>query len=251
MITLDILGPPLLAGFLVCLTHVPLGRQVLDRGIIFLDLAIAQIAALGVLAALLINAELSNIWVQSIAVLSALTGAAGLQVCERFWPDIQEALIGATFVLAATASILFLAHNPHGAEQMQELLAGQILWVSYTQLIPVAVLYAVVLALLFFAKSLGRWVFYVSFSLAVTASVQLIGVYLVFASLILPALAVRHIKNSKALWIGYLVGILGYALGLLFSSLFDLPSGPLIVWVLAGVAVLVAWGRKLFMLNLA
>ncbi len=241
---LDIIGPPLLAGLLVCLTHVPLGRRVLDRGIIFIDLAIAQIAALGVLVALLINAQLSTIWVQLIAVVSALVGAAGLQLCERWWPDIQEALIGVTFVLSATAGVLLLAHNPHGAEQIQELLAGQILWVSYSQLIPVALLSIVVLGFIFWEEKLGRWAFYVSFSLAVTASVQLVGVYLVFASLILPALAVRHCHGFNALGFGYLVGALGYIFGLMLSSQLDLPSGPLIVWMLAMVALIIAWGLR-------
>lgn len=244
-IDLVILLPPLLAGILVCSTHIPLGRKVLERGIIFMDLAVAQLAALGVVAASSSGAEIDGIWTQIAAALSAIIGAGWLHLCERFWPDIQEALIGITFVLAASASLLLLAHNPHGAEYMQDLLSGQILWVSYEQLIPIAALYALVLALLFFGKNWGRWVFYFSFALAVTASVQLIGVYLVFASLIIPALAVKKLATKKAIPIAYLIGIAGYFSGLVFSTLLDLPTGPLIVWTLAIIAVLSAYILKL------
>lgn len=237
---LDILGPPLLAGLLICLVHVPLGRRVLEKGIIFIDLAVAQIAALGVLAATMVGAEITGLEAQMAAAGSALLGAVWLRACEHWWPDIQEALIGVTFVLAATASLLLLAHNPHGAEHMQDLLSGQILWVSYGQLIPVAALYAVVIGLLAFGARLGRWGFYLSFALAVTASVQLVGVYLVFASLIVPALAIRHFPGVQGLLMGYGIGALGYAAGLILSSWLDLPAGPLIVWVLAAAAVLAA-----------
>ena len=241
----EILGPPLLAGALVCATHVPLGRKVLDKGIIFIDLAVAQLAALGVIAASLSGAEISGLSAQLAAAVSALIGAAWLRLCERFWPETQEALIGVTFVLAASASLLLLAHNPHGAEHMQDLLSGQILWVSYSQLWPVSLLYGFVIALLFFGRSWGRWVFYVSFAVAVTASVQLVGVYLVFASLIVPALTIRHLADSKAIVVGYGVGFLGYALGLIFSSWMDLPAGPLVVWTLALIAVIAGYGLKL------
>lgn len=240
----EILGPPMVAGALVCATHIPLGRKVLEKGIIFIDLAVAQLAALGVIAASLSGAEISGLWAQLAAAASALIGAAWLRLCERLWPETQEALIGVTFVLAASASLLLLAHNPHGAEHMQDLLSGQILWVSYSQLWPVAMLYALVLALLFVGRRMGRWVFYLCFAMTVTASVQLVGVYLVFASLIVPALAVRRIAGAKAIATGYLVGILGYALGLAFSSWFDLPAGPLVVWTLTAAAVLAAYGRK-------
>ncbi len=243
-IDLEILGPPLVAGLLVCATHIPLGRKVLDKGIIFIDLAVAQLAALGVIAASLSGAEITGVWAQVAAAISALLGAAWLRLCERLWPETQEALIGVTFVLAATGSLLLLAHNPHGAEHMQELLSGQILWVSYGQLWPVVVIYSLVLALLYWGHHWGRWVFYFGFAISVTASVQLVGVYLVFASLIIPALAVRTISGMTAIVMGYCVGLLGYSLGLIFSSWWDLPAGPLVVWTLAATAVLAAYGLK-------
>lgn len=238
----DLLGPPLLAGLLVTATHVPLGRLVLARGIIFIDLAVAQIAALGVLAASLGGAPPAGPYTQLAAGAAALLGALWLRLCERWWPDVLEALIGVTFVLAASAGLILVAHNPHGAEHIQDLLAGQILWVVYGQLWPVAVLYAGVLALLWAGRGGARWPFYLAFALAVTASVQLIGVYLVFATLIVPALAVRGLDGPRALAAGYGVGVLGYAGGLWLSSVLDLPAGPLVVWVLALAAVAVRWG---------
>jgi zinc/manganese transport system permease protein len=238
----DLLGPPLLAGLLVSATHVPLGRQVLARGIIFIDLAVAQIAALGVLAADLGGVHLAGPYTQLAAGVAALLGAGWLRLCERWWPDVLEALIGVTFVLAATAGLLLVAHNPHGAEHIQDILAGQILWVGYAQLWPVAVLYAGVLVLLRAGRGGGRWAFYLAFALAVTASVQLVGVYLVFATLIVPALGMRGMDGPRALAAAYGIGLAGYAGGLWLSSVLDLPAGPLVVWVLAAAAVATRWG---------
>ena len=243
---IGILGPAFIAGLLVLATHVPMGQQVLARGIVFIDLAIAQIAGLGVITADALGWEPQGLAVQVAAVGAALLGALLLTFTEKHWPDIQEALIGVLFVLAACAGILLLANNPHGGEHLKDLLVGQILWVSYKQLLPVAVLSAVILAIWFGAGSRrGRSGFYILFALAVTASVQLVGVYLVFASLIIPALASRFHSPHRRLIIGYAVGMLGYALGLALSAVLDLPSGAVVVWTLALTAILAAvMGRK-------
>jgi zinc/manganese transport system permease protein len=137
-------------------------------------------------------------------------------------------------VLAATGGILLLSNNPHGSEQLKDLLVGQILWVSLGQLLPVALLYAAVLVLWFgFRQRLGRVGFYLLFAVTVTASVQLVGVYLVFASLIIPALATRALPQVKALILAFLLGVAGYLCGVVLSALFDLPTGAIIVWSLA------------------
>lgn len=233
-----ILGPALLAGLLVVATHVPLGQQVLRRGIIFIDLAIAQIAGIGVIAAHRLGWAEGGWGVQAAAVGAALAGALALTWTERRWPQLQEALIGASFVLAATAAILLLSHDPHGGEQLKDLLVGQILWVTPGDLLPVAMLYAGILALWFaLGQRLGRLGFYTLFAVTVTASVQLVGVYLVFASLIIPALATRALDGRRQLLHGYAVGAVGYALGLIVSALYDLPSGAVIVWALAAASV--------------
>ncbi len=229
-----ILAPAFCAGLLVLATHVPLGREVLKRGIIFIDLAVAQIAGLGMLAARLAEWPPDGWETQIAAAGSALLGAMLLGWLESRWPSIQEALIGILFVLAATGSLLLMAHNPHGGEHLKELLSGQILWVDWRQLLPVALLYAVLLIPWFRLPRLRTgFGFYLVFALAITASVQLVGVYLVFTSLIVPALVAREKADWRGLAIAWLVGISGYALGLVASALADLPSGPAIVWCIA------------------
>lgn len=237
----SIVGPALLAGILVLSTHVPLGRKVLERGIIFIDLAIAQVAAVGVILA--DNMGLDHGWeVQVAAVTAAMIAAAGLHLTEKLWPDIQEALIGVLFVLAASASILLLADNPHGGEQLKDLLVGQILWVDYQQLIPILAIYTALLGVWFgLHEHLPRMAFYLIFAIAITASVQLVGVYLVFASLIIPALATRNLSYNRQLPVAWLIGFLGYLAGISLSMWFDYPTGALIVWAMAIVATAAAW----------
>jgi zinc/manganese transport system permease protein len=212
--------------------------QVLSRGIVFIDLAIAQIATFGVIAADRLGFEPEG-WVAQVAAVSAaLLGALLLTWTERRWPDVQEALIGVLFVLAASGGMLLVANNPHGGEHLRDLLAGQILWVSTAQLLSVAALAAAILALWFGLRGrLGQFGFYGLFAFAVTASVQLVGVYLVFASLIVPALACRHYPSRIQLAVGYAVGAAGYILGLGLSVLFDLPSGAVVVWTLALIGI--------------
>ena len=237
---LMIVLPAFLAGLLVLATHIPLGAQVLKRGIVFIDLAIAQIAALGVIIAGSGDLDPHGWAVQVAAGVAALLGALLLTWTEKRWPEVQVAQIGVMFILAASAGLLLVAHNPHGGEHLQDLLAGQILWVSYGQLLMPALGAAIILAILyFFHARLGRLGFYLVFALAVTASVQLVGVYLVFASLIVPSLAVRHYPENRKLAFAYLVGIGGYASGLILSVLLDLPSGALIVWCLALLAMVI------------
>lgn len=234
---LGVIAMPMLAGILVIATHVPLGREVLQRGIIFIDLAVAQIAGLGVIAAGVMGWEVGSWVTQVVAVGSALLGAVLIRGYERYWPDAQEALIGITFVMAATGGLLLLAGNPHGAEHVADLLTGQLLWVDMDQLKVVATVYLPVLIAWYWLGA-GRLRFYILFALTVTASVQLIGVYLVFSSLIIPALAVRRLQGVSAIVAGSVLGVLAYAVGLVCSLWFDWPAGPTVVWVLAlaGVA---------------
>lgn len=240
---LSIIGPAFLASLLVLSTHVPLGTEVLRRGIIFIDLAIAQVAGLGVIAADSMGWEAEGLMVQIAAVSAALAAAYILHRTDKRWPQIQEALIGVSFILAATAGILLLAGNPHGGEHLKELLVGQILWVNYEQLIPVAVVNALVLLAWFYMRDrLRGFGFYAIFAFAVTASVQLVGIYLVFACLIVPALATRHIgRRGLRILCGYGVGIGGCLAGLLLSVGADLPAGAVIVWCLSAFALIFAW----------
>ena len=233
-----ILGPAIVAGLLVLSTHVPLGQEVLKRGIIFIDLAIAQIAGLGVLTAGVFGWE-DNMWaVQISAVSAALLASAGLSWSEKRWPQLQEPLIGILFVLAATGSILLLAGNPHGAEHMKDLLVGQILWSTWQSLVHMTLLYAVLLTAWYkWHDRFSHKGFYVIFAFAVTASVQFVGVYLVFASLIIPALATQRLHGRRRLQTGYILGAAAYVAGIVLSALFDLPTGAVIVWTMAILAI--------------
>ena len=242
---LSILLPALAAGLLVAATHVPLGMRVLERGIVFIDLAIAQIAGLGVIVAAALGFEPHGWSAQAAALAAALAGAALLNWTETRWPEIQEALIGVTFILAASIGIMLLAANPHGGEHLKDLLVGQILWVSGPQLAVVAVAYAALLGVWFaYSARLGRAGFYVLFACAVTVSVQLVGLYLVFTTLIVPALAARGLRRGQ-LGAGYAVAAAGYALGLAASAVTDLPSGAVVVCAMTALgAVVFALGTR-------
>ena len=235
---LAILLPALLAGLLVTATHVPLGMQVLERGIVFIDLAVAQVAGVGVILADSLGWEPTGLAVQVAALLAALACALLLTWTERRWPEVQEAIIGVVFVLASSAAVLLLAKNPHGGEHLKELLVGQILWANPSQLPLVALASAALLALWYgLGARLGRVGFYLIFACAVTISVQLVGLYLVFITLVVPALATWYSREHRLLK-GYAIGALGYALGLLASLEFDLPSGPMVVCVVVALGLL-------------
>jgi zinc/manganese transport system permease protein len=233
---ITIIGPAMAAGLLVLATHVLLGREVLRRGIIFIDLAVAQMAALGVIAASTLGLEAHGFGAQLAAFAAALAGGLLLSWTDAKFGESQEALIGVSFVLAATGGLLLLANNPHGGEELRDLLVGQILWVSFRGLVPAAVATVLVLAIFPWAHArFGRVGFYLLFAVSVTVSVQLVGIYLVFASLMVPALATRNARHG-GLPAGYVIGFLGYLSGLVVSAVFDLPTGAVIVWTLAIVA---------------
>jgi zinc/manganese transport system permease protein len=235
-----ILWPAFIAGLLVTATHVPLGMQVLSRGIVFIDLAVAQVAGVGVILADYLGWEPTGAAVQVAALSAALACAMMLTWTERRWPEIQEAVIGTVFVVASSVAILLLAKNPRGGENLKELLVGQILWVNPAHLAIVALIYAAVLGLWFsLGKRLGRIGFYVLFGCAVTVSVQLVGLYLVFTTLVVPALSTYYTQGRRYLK-AYSVGVIGYAVGLLSSLWLDLPSGSMIVCAIIAVGLLVA-----------
>lgn len=231
----DLLWPALAAGLVVLATHVPLGIQVLARGIIFIDLAVAQVAGLGAIAAHLADKGDAPWLVQGAAVGAALGAALLLQWSDKRWPQLQEALIGLLFVLAASGTVLLLSHDAHGGEHLRDLLAGQMLWVSQGQLLSAAAAGAGIL----FAWRLwsrSSVAFYILFAVAVTVSVQLVGVYLVFASLIVPALATHGMRSGR-LAAGFGVGAAGYTAGLLLAAFADLPAGAASVWMLAAAGL--------------
>ncbi|MBL8669966.1 MAG: metal ABC transporter permease [Alphaproteobacteria bacterium] len=223
------------------LSHVPLGQLVLERGIVFVDLAVAQVAGLGLVVAAALGWETGGPAAQAIAVGAALGAAALLVASEARWPALQEAVIGSLFAAAASAEVLILSQSAHAAEHLKDLLVGQILWVSQAQL---AVLGGLGVAVVWARAALDlerrRFAFYAVLALTVTASVQVAGVLLVFATLVLPAMAGRFAGRGLALGWPAAAGALGFAIGLGASAALDLPTGAAIVCGLALVATLSA-----------
>ena len=232
--SISIILPAFVAGLLIIATHVPLGLEVLKRGIIFIDLAVAQIAGLGVIvASLYFHSEEYSIITQIMAFIFAISSAYGFKLCEKHLPKLQEAIIGSVYVFASSLALLLLANHPHGAEEVENLLSGQLLWVGWQQIIMTAIAYALLLAVIFNKKLLTKY-FYFIFAVAITVSVQLAGVYLVFASLILPAIGASIYANGNKLAFGYGISVLSLIAGLLISLVSDLPTGPVLVCTLFG-----------------
>lgn len=228
------LAPAFLAGLLVTLAHVPLGIEVLRRGIIFLDLAVAQFAALGILA-FHVYIENHNMAPEYAAIGGLGTGLVLALLCALSFHKLekkagvyQEALIGCAFVLAASLSIIIISADPHGGEQMKDILAGQILWLTLDDLFWYTPIFVLVSLFWILFKNARQRLFYILFALTIPFSVKLVGVYLVFASLILPALATVRLSRYRVLT-GYVLSVLSFASGLLLSYIWDLPSGPAIV----------------------
>jgi len=237
---LGLLAPAFFAALAVAATHVPLGQEVLKRGIIFIDLAIAQIAALGVVCgSVFFHAENSSVSF-ILALAFAMAGSGIFAWLEKKAPKYQEAFIGCAFVISASIILLLLAGDPHGGEEVQGLLAGQILWVGWKQVALTALAYAAILFLWFRFKSKRQFLFYALFPLIITLSVQLVGVYLVFASLIIPALGAVHFPENKRLATGYIIAFLSVAAGLILSVTADLPAGPVLVCAYAVVSLIVS-----------
>jgi zinc/manganese transport system permease protein len=243
---LEIVGPAFVAGLMIAATHAPLGLEVLKRGIIFIDLAIAQVAGLGIVIASGF-ADTPPPWlVQSAALTCAVLAALFFRLVERHLPKQQEAIIGCSFVFAASLALLLLADHPHGGEEIQHLLSGQILFVTWQDVLVHAPIYAAILTLWFVKLGIRQGIaFYLVFAAAITSSVQLVGVYVVFASLILPALAAEDYSRKQC--VAWLCGAIAVTGGIAFSISTDLATGPVLVcsYILCSVLIVgVGWARN-------
>ncbi|WP_417533054.1 metal ABC transporter permease [Marinobacterium stanieri] len=239
LVELELLLPPLVAGLLVLCTHLPLGMQVLARGILFIDLAIAQLAALGSLLAQQMGAGsmLSIFCGMLLAILGALLVG---RLAQRF-SEYREALIGLLYVAAASVCLLVLTADPHGGQRLASSLNGDILWVSWPEMLPLALITPVFLLLWWRGGGRKDAVFYPAFALLVSLSVPLLGIYLVFVTLIAPAL-VAQLSQSRS-WA--LAGaVCGYLAGLLLAWQLDWPAGATVVLALLVTSALVAWRVK-------
>ncbi|PJF38905.1 MAG: hypothetical protein CUN55_15915, partial [Phototrophicales bacterium] len=225
---IEIIGPALVAGLMIAITHAPLGLEVLKRGIIFIDLAVAQIAGLGLVIAGIMIHEPSAWIIQAIALAFAILAGLFFRAVETKLPNQLEAIIGCSFVLSASLALLLLADQPHGGEEIQHLLSGQMLFVTWADIAKHAPIYGFILALWFIKAAIRKGIgFYLLFAMAITSSVQLVGVYVVFASLILPALAA--VKAKRPQLIAWICGVIAVLSGVMLAVATDLPAGPIIV----------------------
>lgn len=227
------LAAPAAALLAACLVLVPLGTQVLARGVVFIDLAVAQVAACGVLAAGMLLEGAPPLLTHAAAAVAALLGSGCVWWLARRWPQQREALIGLVYVGAASASVLAVAFDPHGRERLTALLAADVLWAPWPS---VALLAAAALAVAAVHRLLARdAVFYPLFAVALSVSVQALGLYLVFALLIAPALWTRRgLALPKAVG----AGLAACAAGLGVSWGMDWPSGACVALALSALGVL-------------
>jgi zinc/manganese transport system permease protein len=263
--TLELLGWPLAAALVLAGIHAWLGLHVLARGVIFVDLALAQVAALGATVALLAGHPPQGAGAYAYALVFTAGGAAVLAAL-RDRPGLAraavpaEAVIGIVYAVAAALTVLVLERVPLGGEQVKALLVGSLLGVTADDVLRLAGLYAGVgvacwlarrpLAALSFGGTLPHarlwdFGFYLVFGLVVTSSVRVAGVLLVFAYLIVPAVAGAVLARTPArrLAIGWAVGALGSVAGIAASFGWDLPTGATVVATLG--ALLAALGAAL------
>ena len=215
----------------------------LKRGIIFIDLAVAQIAGLGLLVSNLYLSHNLGWLSQIVALMFAIIAAFFFKMIENRIKSQQEAIIGVSFVLAASLAILLLADHPTGGEEIRHLLSGQMLFITWPDVFLHLPIYILILVLWFLPINLNGIGFYILFSLAITSSVQLVGVYVVFASLILPALAA--LKRKRPYKIAWISGLISVLLGILCSVIFDLPAGPILVVSYVIVTILIVLINKM------
>ncbi len=256
---------PLVALILLPAALVYFGLHVVGRGIIFVDLALAQIAALGIAAAALLGADPHHgILPYALAILFTMAGAALFSLTRFRHPRVpQEAIIGIIYIVAAAAATLVLSRTAAGDEEIKNLLVGNILLVSRAEVLSTLALYLGVGALHLWLRrrfylisfdleeaerqgmSVRLWdfIFYASFGLVVTSFVRIAGVYLVFSYLIVPAVcgALLSSRTAVRLAIGWAVALVAGVSGLLLSTQWesmDLPTGPTIVCIFGGLLIL-------------
>ncbi|MDP3083429.1 MAG: metal ABC transporter permease [Rubrivivax sp.] len=219
---------PVAALMLGVLALAPLGAQVLARGVVFIDLAVAQAAAAAALWAGALVDHPDWLTTQALAIGGALTCAGAVAWVSRRWPGQREALIGLLYVLGASIALLGSRQDPHGRERMSELLAADVLWAQWPQ---VAVLAACAAVVLLLGGRLARdAIFFPVFAVVASLAVPVLGLFLVFAALIAPALWQRAGASRAQAWAG---AVAACGAGLAASWVFDAPSGACVALALS------------------
>jgi zinc/manganese transport system permease protein len=268
MSTLSFLLPPFIASLILTGIHAYLGVHVVERGVIFVDLSLAQIAALGTTIAVLYGIEPHSTTAYVVSLIFTFIGAAVFSTIRGRRARIpQEAIIGICYAVASAAAILAMSKSVEQTEHLKEMLVGNILTVSWWEVEKTAILYGAIglFHYIFRRKFLlismdpeaaeaqgistrfWDFVFYASFGFVVTSSVAIAGVLLVFCYLIVPSVgAMIYAENiGTRLAIGWTMGTLVSALGVYLSLQIDLPTGATIVCTFAIVLILMALLRPL------
>jgi zinc/manganese transport system permease protein len=244
---------PFLACILLILIHVYFGVHILERGIIFLDLSMAQFIALGISLSFFMGYEGSEKYIY--AIFFAVTGAAIFSLSRHISKFVNiEAFIGVFYIFSLAASMLLLDRTPHGFEELKSILNGSILWVSAGDVVKMSLLYSAIGILhlvfrkRFFALTYEKrggycweFLFFLSFALVLVSSVSTAGILQVFSFLIIPALIGRLCakKVFHALLISWVVGIWASLFGLFASYKMDMPAAPLFIAFLSAVFFLI------------
>jgi zinc/manganese transport system permease protein len=241
---LAFLWPPFLVAACLVGIHTYFGIQVLARKVIFVDLALAQVAALGATVAFMLGHPAQSYAAYAYSLAFTLLAAVPLSFTRAWNARVpQEALIGIVYVVAAAAAILLIDRAPQGAEHLKQILTGNILTSGLDDVAVIGPLYAAVGSLHWLLRrrlmsgALGwDYIFYASFGAVVTSSVAIAGVLLVFSFLIIPAAVGGMFASSPArqLAIGWIVGTAASAVGLAASFILDLPTGATMVCAFGG-----------------
>jgi len=262
--------PAFAAAVILVGIHAYLGIHILARGVIFVDLALAQIAALGAITGVLFGLQLhtTGSYLASLCATFVGAGVFALTRGKKTSGAMQEAAIGIVYVVSAALAVMVLDRLPGEAEHLKGMLVGNILFVTWPQVAKTAFLYAAVgLAhYLFRARftaisfrpeaaaaggldvKLWDFLFYALFGFVVTSSVELAGVLLVFTFLIIPAVSAGHFVSSLKgrIWLGWALGVLTSLAGIAASAAYDLPTGPAIVCAFGALALVSFVGGKMF-----
>ncbi|MDQ1351056.1 MAG: Metal transporter permease [Acidobacteriota bacterium] len=228
----DILFPSLLLSLVLLGIHSYFGMEIIKRGIIFTDLAIGQMAALGAAAAVLF---LNGRYLYPVSLAFAL-GAAFLSSLAARREKYLEAFIGLLYAFGVSGVFILLSRSPHGMEEFQDLMAADILFTPLKKILQVAILYGFLGLFLFFINKKTRgfikeFLFFATFAFVVTSSVQLAGVFVVFALLIGPAFTALKLGKGKGnpLLMAWVIGVVVNIIAIAASYRFDLPTGYTIV----------------------
>lgn len=230
---------PVLGSAVLCLLLVPLGYQVIARGVIFADLAIAQWAALGALIGMYLLPDIRLAGAPVSSVVFALFAALVVHLIFRQAGGAKEAWIGVLYVVGASLAVLLVSGDPHGAQALHRTASGDLLWASREQVLAVGALMVLIWGLHLVVSSwLAGPLFLPLFALSVTWSVSLSGIYVVFATLIITPLLIGLHMGKRPL-VAAMCALAGHSLAIVASVVFDVPIGPAIV--IATLVVTFVW----------